>query len=155
VLIEAVEHRIRYRLRTGEEVHLQPGVPVELPDQAARQLLAKAVGKVRLVDHNAPDMPGELIPPLQPGWFVVYHSRTPVLYEKQWVYPLCGGCNDRVHGTVQKCAWDGVAWTVILTDEQRLPLQAIVSVGRTNAAGEVLAAWTVREHGYDGEEGQR
>jgi hypothetical protein len=55
---------------------------------------------------------------------------------------------------VQSCTWDGAAWTVILTDRQQLPLTAIRSVGRTNAADDVVAAWTVREHGYDGNEGQ-
>ena len=67
---------------------------------------------------------------------------------------LRGGCDDRAHGTVQSCIWDGAAWTVILTDRQQLPLTAIRSVGRTNAADDVVAAWTVREHGYDGNEGQ-
>lgn len=47
--IEATEKPIRYRLATGEEVILRPGVPVEVPEQAARQLLQKAGGKVRAV----------------------------------------------------------------------------------------------------------
>jgi len=50
MLIEAVERRIRFRLRTGQEVTLRPGVPTELPDSAARQLLKQAAGKVRLVE---------------------------------------------------------------------------------------------------------
>jgi len=89
--------------------------------------------------------------PLQPGWLVVYHSLTPVTYDGQVVYPLVGGCDDRAHGTVQDCEYDGLAWTVYLTDGTRLPLEVIKGVGRTNQAGEVVAAWPVHAHGYDGE----
>jgi hypothetical protein len=77
-------------------------------------------------------------PPLQPNWLVVYHDRR----------VLRGGCDDREHGTVQYCEWDGTAWTVCLTDGQRLPLHAVRSVAQTNDRGEVVAAWTVREHGF-------
>src|SRR5437867_2330171 len=54
VLIEATDTPIRYRLHTGEEVLLKPGVPTELTDHAGRQLLKKAGNKVRLVpvDHT-------------------------------------------------------------------------------------------------------
>jgi len=83
--------------------------------------------------------------PLTSGWLVAYRDQHGILR---------GGCDDRAHGTVQDCTWDGVAWTVILTDRQQLPLTAICSVGRTNPVGEVLAAWTVRGHGYDGNKGR-
>ena len=33
--LEATGQPIRYRLKTGEEFTLRPGVPMELPDQAA------------------------------------------------------------------------------------------------------------------------
>ncbi len=81
-------------------------------------------------------------PPLQPGWLVAYQNRAGV---------LCGGCDDRQHGTVQECRWTGNGWTVELTDGQRLPLSIIRSVGRTDDVGKIVAAWTVREHGFDGE----
>ena len=81
-------------------------------------------------------------PPLQPGWLVAYRDR-------RWT--LCGGCDDRTHGTVQECRWDEKGWTVHLTDGQRLPLSIIRSVGRTESTRQIVAAWTVREHGYDGE----
>jgi hypothetical protein len=143
MFVEAVARSIRYRLRSGEEVTLQPGVPTELPDAAARQLLTKACGKVRLVEApQATPTYDPLAPPLGSGWLVVYRDR-------DWV--LCGGCDDHAHGTVQSCEWDGTAWTVCLTDGQHLPLRAIRSVGQTDAAGNVVAAWTVRDHGYDGE----
>jgi hypothetical protein len=52
MLIEATEKPIRYRLQTGQEVYLHPGLPVELTDDAGRQLLRKAGGKVRLVESS-------------------------------------------------------------------------------------------------------
>jgi hypothetical protein len=39
---------------------------------------------------------------------------------------------------------------VTLMDGQRLPMSAVRSVAKTDDVGAVLAAWTVREHGYDG-----
>jgi hypothetical protein len=89
------------------------------------------------------------ISPIRPGWLVAYRDRRGV---------LCGGCDDRQHGTVDECRWDGKEWTVHLTDGQRLPLFIIRSVGQTDCAGRIVAAWIVREHGYDGEgpvEGRR
>lgn len=82
------------------------------------------------------------MPPLQTSWIVAYRYRDG---------RLCGGCDDRAHGTVRGCTWDGSAWRVTLVDGQTLPLAAILSVGKTDAAGSVVAAWTVRTHGYDGE----
>ena len=82
------------------------------------------------------------MPPLQPGWLVAYRNQGGT---------LCGGCDDRAHGTVHVCRWDGNGWTVELTDGQRLTLSAIRSVGKTDRAGQIVGAWTVREHGYDGE----
>lgn len=86
----------------------------------------------------------EPTPPLAPGWLVVYRNRQG---------GLCGGCEDRPHGTVQASHWRGGAWTVHLTDGQRLPLGTIRAVGKTDGEGRLLAAWTVREHGYDGMRG--
>ena len=51
MLIEAVEAPIRYKWPEGE-ILLVPGQPVNLPEERARKLLAKAGNKVRLVgDH--------------------------------------------------------------------------------------------------------
>jgi len=44
MLVEALTRTIRYRLRSGEEVRLRPGIPMDLPISAARQLLIKAAG---------------------------------------------------------------------------------------------------------------
>lgn len=82
------------------------------------------------------------IPPLQSGWLVVYRYRR---------LALCGGTDDREHGTVRACRWNGNGWTVLLTDGQQLPLSLIRAVGQTNETGRLIAAWTVREHGYDGQ----
>ena len=63
--LEATGQPIRYRLKTGKEVTLRPGVPMELPDQAATQLLQKAPDKVRRVDPA---------PALQPGDTIIWHG---------------------------------------------------------------------------------
>jgi len=80
--------------------------------------------------------------PLQSGWLVVYRDQRGL---------LCGGCDDRQHGTVHECRWAGATWTVHLTDGQRLPLTSIRSVGKTDGEGRLVAAWSVRAHGYDGD----
>jgi hypothetical protein len=61
--IEATGKPIRYRLRSGQEIVLHPGVPTEIPDRSAKELLAKALGRVRLVDP--PQTPS--LPPQGPG----------------------------------------------------------------------------------------
>jgi hypothetical protein len=131
LLIEA-STPLRVRRLSGE-VLLRPGEPVDFPHDEARKLLSRAHGKVRCVD-----LP---LTPLQPGWLVVYRDRRGA---------LCGGCDDRTHGTVDACMWQDSAWMVLLTDGQHLPIASIRSVGSTNAEGHLIAAWTVREHGYDG-----
>lgn len=118
----------------GQDRDCQVGDTLSLPEAQAQRLLRKAPGLVRCVD-SAP------APPLHPGWFVAYRDRRGV---------LCGGCDDREHGTVEACRWEGNGWTVSLTDGQRVPLSLIRSVGQTDDAGQIVAAWTVREHGADG-----
>ena len=55
--LEAIGSLIKYRLKTGEEVTLQPGVPMSyLP--SATQLLKKAPDKVRRVDSLPSVLPG-------------------------------------------------------------------------------------------------
>ena len=81
------------------------------------------------------------LPPLQPGWLVAYRDQRGA---------LCGGCDDRQHGTIQECQWTAGAWTVHLTDGQEMPLSQVRSVGAVDHKGRLYGAWTVREHGYDG-----
>lgn len=84
---------------------------------------------------------GQPITPLQSGWLVVYRNREG---------KLCGGSDDRAHGTVSRCDWTPPGWTLWLTDGQQIPLRSVTGVTRTNAAGDLLAAWEVRTHGLDG-----
>lgn len=84
----------------------------------------------------------EPTPPLQPGWRVVYR-------DSQW--KLAGGSDDPDHGTVKACRWIAGAWTVQITDGQEIPLSRIRSVAAMDYKGRLMGAWTVREHGYDGE----
>lgn len=46
--LEAIGKPIKFRLITGEEITLMPGAPIDLPEDRARKLLAKAPGKVRV-----------------------------------------------------------------------------------------------------------
>lgn len=82
-----------------------------------------------------------LTPPLQPGWIVTYTDPQG---------RLCGGADDREHGTVKECRWQGSGWIVVLTDGHALPLSTVRAVGSTDAEGRLTAAWTVRGCGYDG-----
>lgn len=58
MIIECIGSPFTYRWPTGE-VHLEPGKPVDLPDERARRLLDKAPGKVRVC-----------LPAIQPGSLV-------------------------------------------------------------------------------------
>ncbi|MEO7860585.1 MAG: hypothetical protein ABIU05_09090 [Nitrospirales bacterium] len=134
-------------------VHLVPGVPAELADADALRLLAKAPGQVRAVESTEPPRHDEEggqevidldqpVSPLQPGWSVTYRDTGG---------RLCGGADDRGFGTVKECRWHGNGWTVELTDGRQLHLSRIRAVGRTDSTGKIVAAWTVRSHGYNGE----
>ena len=119
----------------GQVIQLEPGAIFTATSAQAARLLERAPGKLQAITLP----PAE---PLQPGWIVCYRDRAG---------RLAGGCDDRQGGTVQSCTWDGSTWTAILTDGQRLRLSAVLSVAKTGQYGQVLAAWSVREHGYDGE----
>jgi len=139
MILQALESLI-IRL-DGRVIELEPGAIFTATAEQAARLLERAQGKLQALTLP-PDPPVE---PLQPGWLVAYRDRTG---------RLAGGADDRAHGTVAGCTWDGSAWTVTLTDGQRLRLAAVLSVAKTDEAGQVLAAWSVRQHGYDGEGAQ-
>ena len=80
-------------------------------------------------------------PPVLPGWLITYGDHAGRLY---------GGSDAREHGTVRECYWQAGRWTVYLTDGQQVPLSLVRAVGQTDDSGRLCAAWTVREHGYDG-----
>lgn len=46
--LEATQKPLRYRLRDGREILISPGQPVDLPDEAARKLLARAPDRVKV-----------------------------------------------------------------------------------------------------------
>ena len=80
--------------------------------------------------------------PLPAGWLVMYRDRSG---------RLRGGSDERQCGTVTACRWDGRAWRVTVRTGTRVPLSRITSVGQTNSEGQVVASWTIREQGHDGE----
>ena len=49
--VEATVKPIRYRLRSGEEIVLRPGVPTEIPDASAPELLRKAGDQIRVASE--------------------------------------------------------------------------------------------------------
>ncbi len=80
MLIEA-SAPLKLKLPT-EDVHLQPGVPVALPDSYAQRLLAKVPGKIRVLhpgDRLCWDSPlfgvleGELLAVRENGMIAVFH----------------------------------------------------------------------------------
>lgn len=141
--IESVKP-LRVQFAYGKEVRLHPGAPVELSDEDGRKLIERAAGKVRLVGHPSIDTAaiGQPIAPLQPGWLVAYRDDS---------YRLRGGCDERDHGTVARLEWVQGSWTVWLTNGEALSLARIRSVGKTDADGQVVSAWTTRDCGYNGE----
>ncbi len=82
-----------------------------------------------------------LTSPIEAGSLVVYLDQTG---------RLCGGVDDRMHGTVEACQREAGKWIVVLTDGQRLPLSKIRAMASTHPDGRISAAWSVREHGFDG-----
>ena len=117
-----------------------------IPAVRDTQISSMASEPVVVTHCPSPVTTPQPIPPIRSGWLVAYRDQQGV---------LCGGCDDRQRGTVRECQWRMGIWTVRLTDGQQLPLANIRSVGQTNGEGKIIAAWTVREHGYDGMQGER
>lgn len=90
--------------------------------------------------QNSPSVE-TLLPPLVSGWIVTYLDQQGA---------LVGGWDERASSTVTQCDWNGKAWVVRLSGGVTIPLMAVRGVGKTNAEGRLVAAWTVRAHGYDG-----
>lgn len=74
-------------------------------------------------------------PPLQAGWTISYRDQR----------------NRLQGGTVNQCELGGKGWTVYLTNGTTIPLPWVTSVARVDSQGRTLSAWTVQEHGYDGD----
>jgi hypothetical protein len=81
-------------------------------------------------------------PPLPRHCFVTYIDRYGRLH---------GGWDERATSTVKQCHGTGQACQVELSGGQLIPLRAIRAVGQTNPEGRLIAAWSVRGCGYDGE----
>lgn len=64
---------------------------------------------------------------------------------------LCGGDLDRGRGTVAGSEYGPQGWVFTLSDGHSVSLSAIRGVTRLSSDGQVVEAWTVRAHGYDGE----
>lgn len=89
---------------------------------------------------NPPPASGSEIPIL-PGWLVAYRGPDG---------KLRGGWEERDHGTIRKGRFSDGGWIFTLTDGTEISVRAIVSVAQVALDGRVVAAWTVREHGLDG-----
>lgn len=63
---------------------------------------------------------------------------------------LRGGWEERPASTVKQCHGVGAACQVELSNGNKIPLQAVRAVGQLNAEGRLIGAWSVRDHGYDG-----
>ena len=50
MLLEAIQHPIRFRLLDGTHIRLAPGWPVEVPEPQAEILLSKAPDRVRVAE---------------------------------------------------------------------------------------------------------
>jgi hypothetical protein len=90
-------------------------------------------------DSGPPQVPN---PPIQPGWLVTYRESDGRLQ---------GGDLDRQHGTVASAEYGSRGWVLTLTDGSSVAFAEIQGVTKTAQDGSVLAAWTVRAHGHDGE----
>ena len=128
-----------------------PGQRFELTEDKARRLIEQVGDKVRIVDTpGAPSRDLSTITtqytepptaPLQVGWLIVFRERGG---------RLRGGGDEREYGTVTGCSWNGQTWVVTVLNGMTVALSCITSVAKTNSEGQVVAAWAVKQHGYDG-----
>lgn len=125
---------LHIRRATGD-LHLKPGLVVDLADDDAIRLMAKVPGAVRPVPVESPKRDPVPETPLLPGWKVAFRERGRLL-----------------DGIVKQCIKTGQSWTVELSKGHTIPLQWITSIGKTDADGHVISAWDVRAHGLSGHE---
>lgn len=121
---------------TGERVQSQPAHTLEVHNVVTNR-------ETSPFPRGREKGQGPIIgPPILPGWLVAYRGPDG---------KLRGGCDDREHGTVETGERREAAWTFTLTDGRVLPARAIVSVAQVAQNGRIVAAWTVRNFGLDGE----
>jgi hypothetical protein len=83
------------------------------------------------------------VPPIRPGWLITYRASDGRLQ---------GGDFDRAHAAVAVSIYGDHGWTFTLTDGKTVPMQAIRGVAKKACDGRIVAGWTVREHGLEGED---
>ena len=130
--VDFVDSVSKYDLQSS--IYLKDSSQNSIPSKATTEYT-----KHSLVRDRGPSP----IAPLRPGWLVAYRDKTD---------RLRGGCDERESGTVATCKWNGQGWRVTLTNGDIVPLACVCAVAKTDARGEILAAWTTREHGYTGDE---
>lgn len=115
-------------------------IPDTLPDSARMSVLSVPLSGI--LAEKLPSLPpAPAAPPLPPYCFVTY-------IDSQW--RLRGGWDERNACTVRQCHGGGAACQVELSNGDFIPLQAVRAVGQLNAEGRLVAAWEVRDHGYNG-----
>jgi len=95
------------------------------------------------------------LPPIDPvecGRLVTYRGSDD--QPSGWIPRVCG-CgwhseDERERSTVRRCKWDHGYWSIDLLDGTAIGVRHILAVAKTDDAGLVLSAWSVREHGFDG-----
>jgi hypothetical protein len=124
----------------GDTHEKEPHIPHTLPDSATvwglSVPLSGTLPGIRLSQVVEPPAS-----PLPTYCFVTYTDRQG---------RLCGGWDERATSTVKRCHGTGQGCEVELNDGRRIPLRSIRAVGQTNQEGWLVAAWSVREQGFDG-----
>lgn len=64
---------------------------------------------------------------------------------------LRGGWEERATCMVKQCHGVGAHCQAELVNGDKIPLRAVRAVGQLNAEGRLIGAWSVRDHGYDGQ----
>ncbi len=113
-----------------------PDLPERKEDSVSLSESVSIAGVVAQVPPR-PDLPSF---PLLPHCFVTYTDSQG---------RLRGGWDERATSTVKQCHRVGADYKVELINGSRIPLWAVRAVGQLNVEGRIIAAWTVREHGYD------
>lgn len=116
-------------------------IPDTLPDFGRTSVLSVPLSDILAEKLPAPSVATPATPVLSTRCFVTYLDSTG---------RLCGGWDERSACMVRQCHGLGSACQVELSSGVMISLRAVRAVGQLNDEGRLLAAWTVREHGYDG-----
>ena len=98
----------------------------------------------KLMQPTEPKAEPQPISPIQPGWLIVWRDQA------GW---LRGGDEERARSTVVKSEYGPQGRVFHLSDGTAVPMRAITGVSKTDACGAVVAGWTVRAWGLNGEKG--